>query len=102
MYAGFLDHVAIVRTLVAGQIVHDDKSTGKMLGNEALFDMDLESVAIDRAREDQGAFAPFLVNPLAQVEVFKSSDSGGFPKVSFPVRIPMVPESPDFRQCDWP
>lgn len=54
MRAGVFDHAADPRPLVAGEVVHDDQVAGAQFGNEDLFDLGLEGVAIDRAAQHEG------------------------------------------------
>ena len=52
--AGGLDRLSDAMDLVSWQIVHDDDVAGPQLGNERLFDIGEEGLAVHRAVEDHG------------------------------------------------
>lgn len=52
--AGRLDHLAHLRPLVAGQIVHDHDVARPEFGHENLVDIGLEGDAVDRPVEHEG------------------------------------------------
>lgn len=53
--AGSLDRLADARPFVAGEVVHDHDGIGWKLGDEHLFDIGLEGLAVDGAIKYPGS-----------------------------------------------
>lgn len=71
MCAGSSDGFSDVRAFVTAEIVHDDNVAGAQCLQKELFDIEPESLAIDRAVDDAGR-----VDPVASQG---GQESHGFP-----------------------
>ena len=69
--AGRLDCALHGRLLMAGEIVHDDDLARMQSGEQNLFDIGQEQVAVDRTIADERRNRPSSRRPAMKVEVFQ-------------------------------